>query len=73
MRDVKDMVQRCATCFRDFFQRKEPLMPSSLPDFPWQVVGTDLFEMKGDHYLLVVDYFHYLEVLKMSTTAVINH
>ena len=76
VRDVKDMVQRCPTCVRDAFQRKEPLMPSSLPDFPWQVVGTDLFEMKGDHYLLVVDYFsRYPEVLKMSTTtssAVIN-
>ena len=49
---------------------KEPLMPSELPKRSWQVVGSDLFELRGVHYLLIVDYFsRYPEVVKMSTTT----
>ena len=32
------------------------MIPTPLPEFPWQQVGVDLFEMAGQHYLLVVDY-----------------
>ena len=38
-------------------------MPYSLPDYPWQVVGTD-------HFLLIADYFsRYPEVLEMKSTT----
>ena len=50
-------------------------MTSPLPDYPWQVIGTDLFELKGITYLLVMDYFsRYPETKLNSTTslAVIN-
>ena len=44
-----------------------------MPDYPWQVVGSDLFELKGGHYLLVVNYFsHYPEVIKLSSTTSSN-
>ena len=70
VRDLKEMVQKCTTCAREASRRSEPLLPSSLPEYPWQVVGTDMFEIKGGHYLIVVDYFsRYPEVLKMSTTT----
>ena len=37
---------------------------------PWQMVATDLLELKGDHYLLAVDYFsRYPEVYKLSSTT----
>ena len=49
---------RCEVCaqFRHQ-QRKEPLMSTQLPDRPWQQLGSDLFEYRGKHYLLIVDYF----------------
>ena len=46
------------------------MLPTKLPDYPWQVVGTDLFEIKGVHYLITVDYFsRYQEVNKLTTTT----
>ena len=43
---------------------------TQLPEYPWQVVGTDLFEIDGTHYLLTVDYFsRYPEVQQLTTTS----
>ena len=67
---VTQLVQNCQECAKQCRQGKEPLMPSSLPLYPWQVVGTDLFEWDNSSYLLVVDYFsRYPEVRKMSSTT----
>ena len=45
-------------------------MTPSLPDYPWQVVGTDFFELDKKHYLVVVDYIsHFPEAMKMSSTT----
>ena len=44
-------------------------MISPLPEYPWKMVATDLFEQHGQYYLLMVDYFsRYPEVSKLSTT-----
>ena len=64
------MVKQCTTCAKQAKQKKESLIPTYLPDYPWQVVGTDLFEIKGTHYLITVDYFsHYPEVTKLTSTT----
>ena len=45
-------------------------MPTSLPEYPWQVIGSYLFEVKGTNYFLLVDCFsRYLEVVKMSSAT----
>ena len=54
-------------------KQREPLLPTLLPDYPWQVVASDLFKLKGEHYLLLVDYFsRYPEVIKLSSTTSSN-
>ena len=46
------------------------MIASPLPDYPWQKMGSDLFQLQGDHYLLVVDYFsRFPEVVKLSSTT----
>lgn len=46
------------------------MIPSDLPDHPWQKVAADLFELNGHTYLLVKDYFScYVEVVKLSHTT----
>ena len=43
------------------------MIPSTLPQRPWEKIGTDLFELKGKSYLLLVDYFsRYIEVVKLT-------
>lgn len=49
------------------------MIPTDTPDYPWQNVGTDLFQLKGDTYLLVVDYFsRYPEIKKIASKTSLN-
>jgi len=67
---LKQLIQNCPTCCRIARPRGEPLLTTQLPEFSWQVVATDFFELKGFHYLLVVEYFsRYLEVARLTTTT----
>ena len=68
------MVKQCLSCAKDATPRKEPMIPTPLPDYPWQRVGTDLFYHKGTNYLLVVDYFsRYPEILKLTSYLSQHH
>ena len=50
--------------------KPEPLIATPLPDRPRQVVATDLFELKGIEYLVVINYFlRYIEVAAMKKTT----
>lgn len=41
---------------------------NTIPDYPWQVVGSDLFELESEQYL-IVDYFsRYPEIAKLNST-----
>ena len=67
---ITTLVENCPTCVMESKHRREPLMTTKLPEYPWQVLAKDLFELKGDHYLLVSDYFsRYLEVVRLATTT----
>lgn len=55
---------------RESRNRREPLIPTKLPLYPWQKVETDLFQIGKQHYLIVVDYYsRFPEVIKLSTTT----
>ena len=43
-------------------------MASPVPDYPWQVVGSDMFTLRNTQYLLVVVYFsRYPEIVKLPS------
>ena len=68
--EVENLIKQCPTCACDFTPRKEPMISTELPEYPWQKVGTDLFHFKGSTYLIVVDYFsRYPEVQKLAGTS----
>jgi hypothetical protein len=67
---VEDYVQGCHKCAQNTQQSKEPLLPTPLPQHPWQRVAADLFEKNGKDYLIMVDYFsHYPEVIQLTSTT----
>lgn len=56
--DITNKVKSCTTCMQfQNSQVKESIIERELPSRPWQTLGVDLFELKGNTYLLVVDYF----------------
>jgi hypothetical protein len=58
------------TCLQKRPPATEPMMPSVLPNHPWETVATALFELKGESHLLMMDYFsHYPEVIHLSSTT----
>ena len=76
-KQLEDLVDNCEECCKHRYQPAEPMIPSTLPDYPWQSIATDIFCWKKSTYLLAVDYFsRFIEIAKLSTTTsqdVINH
>ena len=67
MHQITQLVQNCRVCAKESRQEKEPLMMS---EYPWLVVGTQVFKLNKANYLLVVDYFsRYPEVLQLTSTT----
>ena len=64
---IKEAVSNCPVCKRYTRIPPEPLKPTATPERPWQVVGSDLFQMDGKRFLLLVDYYsRYPEVAVLS-------
>ena len=68
-RQIKDVVENCRTCAYLGKQHTEPLIPTELPERPFQVIGVDLFEF--------VDYLSRFPIVQLLTsttsTAVIEN
>ena len=57
-RDIEDMTKSCMSCqLYKPKQVKEPLKQPEVPPRPWHTVGTDIFYLDGDEYLLIADYY----------------
>ena len=70
MNQLTQRVQHCSICRREAATTSEPLMLTPLLDYPWQVLGSDIFQLRGVNYLLLVDYFsQYPEVVKLTCTT----
>lgn len=70
-RDIEVMISKCDTCQRHRYkQAKEPMLIPEMLTEPWQKVGTDLFQVNGKDFLLVIDYLsNYPEVVQLSSTS----
>ncbi|UYV66708.1 K02A2.6-like [Cordylochernes scorpioides] len=55
---------------------REPMLPHQVPDYPWQKVGIDIFQIESSKYLLILDYFSkYPEIYQlqdMTTDTIIR-
>ena len=76
-KQIEDMVCNCSTCQElRFSPPREPMIPHEIPQYPWQIIATDLFTWNGGNYVVVVDYYsRYWEIVLLNSTtsmAVIN-
>ena len=57
-KDIERMCKECQTC-QEYMpsQSHEKLQPTEVPTDKWQILGTDLFSIGQDNYLIVADYF----------------
>ena len=74
---LREAILKCPVCLAHRpSPAREPFCPHPVPDRPWQVLATDLFELSGQMYLVLVDYYsNYVEVDRLpglSTTQVIR-
>ena len=65
--DIKQLVLKCPICIEHRASNpKEPLKSHDIPEYPWQIVATDLFTWDDKNYIVVVDYYsHYFEVKEL--------
>ena len=75
--DIKDHISSCRYCLeKPPSQRKEPLISSALPNYPFERISADICELNNEHYLIVTDaYSRYLEIAylrQLTSTTVIN-
>ena len=67
---MEDFIKQCSTCMKLTPPVREPILSSILPKYPWERVGTDIFQLNKHTYLLIVDYFsRYPEVIRLTTTT----
>ena len=52
VRDIQEMVEKCSQCQANRnVSAHEPLIPTPVPEYPFQKVGADLFTLDGLTYL----------------------
>ena len=69
---IEEMVSNCPICLQFCISNapKELMISHEFPEFRWQVVAADLFQINAEHYHLVLDYHsRYFELEKMSSTT----
>ena len=77
-KDIEQLVRSCSVCQE--YQKSLPhetLKQHELPTRPWQVLGTDLFQLKGEPYLIVADYYSKFPIIRKmpqpcTSQAVVN-
>ena len=71
MADIKSYVNDCIFCLQNSRQnRSEPMQHHKVPTRPWEILWSDLFELNGASYLLVMDqYSHFPVIRKMVKTT----
>ena len=71
IRNTRYNCQRCNNIAPS--QSKEPLIISKTAEYPFQYICADYFEIKGNHYLAVVDRFSSWIMIYHFPTTKLNH
>ena len=75
---IEHTIANCDVCQEHHDSNtKEPLLPGPIPERPWEVIATDLFQWSSRDYLLIVDYYScFIEVTLLediTSSTVVHH
>ena len=63
--DIDEMVSDCMVCLKSAKSlQKEPMISHELPGQPWEVLSSDLFEIDGHTYILLIDHFSKMPLVR---------
>jgi hypothetical protein len=70
-KQIEDVCTRCPICLEHRNKNpREPMEQHPIPNLPWSRVGSDLFELDGEQYLIMVDYYSgFIEVVQLHDTT----
>ena len=75
--DLEDACRACEIC-QELApnQPTEPMLSYPIPEFPFQVLSSDIFQFEGEYYLVIVDHYSdYIEVERvpdLTTDSTLN-
>ena len=69
--EIEKMVKTCTECLRYRPSKpKEELKPRPVPTRPWEKIGSDLFDLHGDVFVIITDYYSlWPEVYKLKAAT----
>ncbi len=69
--DIKNVISTCSVCLENHpNQQKEPMHSQPIPKNRFEIVSSDLFSIKGDNFLILVDHFSkYWEISHLQETT----
>ncbi|CAI6377683.1 unnamed protein product [Macrosiphum euphorbiae] len=66
--EIEQFINNCNTCNK--FQnsnKKSPLIPHEVPNYPYEKVGADILSFEGTDYLVIVDYYSkWFDLIKLK-------
>ena len=70
-KEITEMVEKCDACQNyQYSNQKELMVQGQIPEGPWDMVATDLFQWDGADYLLIVDsYSRFIEFCRLPNTS----
>ena len=70
-KQIEDILTNCSTCQElRSSNLREPVLPHEIPQYPWQIVATNLFLWHGVNYIVVVDYCsRYWKIVSLRSTT----
>lgn len=66
--EIENFVSKCSICQKYAKSNiKEPLILHKIENIPWYKLGMDIYELYGENYLLLVDYYSkYVEIENLN-------
>ena len=70
--EIKRLISACPVCARIQTElQKEPLLSHTAPSRPWEKLGVDIFNFRGQDYCILVDYLtNYFEIDRLQSKRI---